>query len=170
MTSALDNGDGRLPARRINMGSLVKWLSEGAASDEYTAEPIRLLSICQYMTTHVTTLFTQYHIVRARMSSPGYNKKIQFRAGAEKDAAEVLNNVHMGGINTSELAREGLIEMLRRITTDEDKIAIYEQYSRGEISEDIARTLLGDELDHMAEERRDFEQATQLDTDQFFQE
>ena len=60
--------------------------------------------------------------------------------------------------------------MLRRITTDEDKIAIYEQYSQGEISEDIARTLLGDELDHMAEERRDVEQATQLDTDQFFQE
>lgn len=104
------------------------------------------------------------------MSNSGYNKKIQFRAGTEKDAAEFLDNIHMGGINTSELAREGLVEMLRRIVSDEDKIQIYEQYSDGEISEDIARTLLGDELEFMEQERQDFEQATELDTDQFLQD
>lgn len=104
------------------------------------------------------------------MSSSGYDKKIQFRAGTEKDAAELLDDIHMGGVNTSELAREGLIEMLRRVVTTEDKIAVYEKYSRGDISEDIARTLLGDELEFMEQERRDFEQATELDTAQFFQE
>ena len=103
------------------------------------------------------------------MSSSGYNKKVEFRAGAEKDAADLLDSIHMGGVNTSQLAREGLIEMLRRITTEEDKIQIYEQYSRGNISEEVARTLLGDELDHMETDRQDFQQAMDLDREGFFQ-
>lgn len=104
------------------------------------------------------------------MSSPNYEDSIQFRAGAEKTAAEVLDAVHVGGINVSELAREGLVEMLRRVVTDEDKIAIYEQYTAGEVDEEVARLLLGDDLDAIREERADFRVAMDVDTEGMFQE
>jgi len=70
----------------------------------------------------------------------------KFRAGPLKEAATELDSVHLGGINISELAREGLTQMLQRSMTDDDKIAIYERYSAGDLSEDAARVLLGDEL------------------------
>jgi hypothetical protein len=103
------------------------------------------------------------------MKSSGYDDKIQFRAGAEKSAAEVLNSIHVGGVNTSALAREGLKEMLRRIVTEEDKIHIYERYSRGELDEEVARLLLGDALDAMEEDKQDFQDAMSVDTSRMFQ-
>lgn len=99
------------------------------------------------------------------MSSSGYDRKIEFRAGAEKTAAEVLDSIHVGGVNTSELAREGLREMLRRVVTDEDRVQIYDRYTEGEIEEEVARLLLGDEFDALERDRRDFERAMELDAD-----
>lgn len=104
------------------------------------------------------------------MSAPGYDDRIQFRAGKEKSAAALLDSIHIGGVNTSELAREGLKEMLRRIVTEEDKTEIYERYSRGEIEPEVARLLLGDELDAMTADKRDFQDAMSVDTDGMFQE
>lgn len=104
------------------------------------------------------------------MSSPSYNETIQFRAGSEKSAAELLDSIHVGGINTSELAREGLKEMLRRVLTDDDKIRLYEQYTAGEVDEEVIRLLLGDELDAMQEDAADFDEAMELDTSGMFQE
>ena len=104
------------------------------------------------------------------MSSTGYDEKIQFRASAEKSAAETLDSVHVGGVNVSELAREGLREMLRRVVTEEDKVHIYERYSEGEIDEDVARLLLGEELDELSEDAEAFQRAMDADTSEMFQE
>jgi len=101
------------------------------------------------------------------MSGSRYDKTIQFRAGAEKEAAELLNEIHIGGINVSELARVGLVKMLRQSLDEQDKITIYEQYSRGEISEDVARVLLDEKLDHMEAEHKSFEAAMERDTSEF---
>jgi hypothetical protein len=104
------------------------------------------------------------------MSGSSYDKTIQFRAGAEKEAAELLNEIHIGGVNVSELARVGLAEMLRRTLDEQDEIKIYEQYSRGEIDEEVARVLLGEKLDHMMEENQAFEAAMERDTSSFLVE
>lgn len=48
-----------------------------------------------------------------------------------------------------------------------DEIAVYELFSCGEISEDVARALLGDKLDKMNEERSSFEAAVERDTSDF---
>jgi len=40
------------------------------------------------------------------------NDKIQFRGGEEKRASQLLSEMRLGGINISELAREGLKEKL----------------------------------------------------------
>lgn len=104
------------------------------------------------------------------MSGSRYDKTIQFRAGAEKDAAELLDEIHVGGVNVSELAREGLVEMLRRSLDEQDEIAVYERYSRGEIDEDVARVLLGEKIDRMEEEKEAFEAAMDRDTSSFLAE
>jgi len=101
------------------------------------------------------------------MSGASYDKTIQFRAGAEKEAAELLDEIHIGGVNVSELARVGLVEMLRRSLDKQDKIAVYERYSRGEVGEDVARVLLGEKLDRMDEEKESFEAAMKQDTSEF---
>jgi len=75
------------------------------------------------------------------MSQESLDDTIKFRAGPLKEAATELDSVHLGGINISELAREGLTQMLQRSMTDDDKIAIYERYSAGDLSEDAARVL-----------------------------
>jgi len=72
------------------------------------------------------------------MSQESLDDTIKFRAGPLKEAATELDSVHLGGINISELAREGLTQMLQRSMTDDDKIAIYERYSAG----DLSKTLL----------------------------
>ena len=101
------------------------------------------------------------------MSGSSYDKTIQFRAGAEKEAAKLLDEVHIGGVNVSELARTGLVEMLRRSLDEQDEIAIYERYSRGEIDEDVARVLLGEKIDQMEAEKDAFESAMERDTSAF---
>lgn len=104
------------------------------------------------------------------MSGSSYDKTIQFRAGAEKEAAELLDEVHIGGVNVSELARVGLVEMLRRSLDEQDEIAVYEQYSRGDIDEDVARVLLGDKIDQMQDEKEAFESAMERDSSSFLAE
>jgi hypothetical protein len=101
------------------------------------------------------------------MSESGYDETIQFRAGVEKEAAELLDEIHLGGVNVSELARVGLVEMLRQSLDERDEIAVYERYSRGEIDEETARVLLGERLDRMEEERESFKAATERDTSEF---
>jgi tRNA U55 pseudouridine synthase TruB len=64
------------------------------------------------------------------MSQESLDDTIKFRAGPLKQAAGELDAVHLGGINISELAREGLTEMLRRTITDEDMITIYRSSRR----------------------------------------
>ncbi|AKH97408.1 hypothetical protein [Halanaeroarchaeum sulfurireducens] len=104
------------------------------------------------------------------MSGSKYDETIQFRAGAEKEAAELLDQIHIGGVNVSELARTGLVEMLRRALDEQDEIWVYERYSRGDIDEDVARVLLGEKIDHMTAERGAFESAMERDTSTFLTE
>jgi len=51
--------------------------------------------------------------------------------------------------------------------TDDDKIAIYERYSAGDLSEDAARVLLGDELDLLEEDIDAFREAATDDTSDY---
>lgn len=97
------------------------------------------------------------------MSQGSLDDSIKFRAGALKEAATQLDTVHLGGINISELAREGLTEMLRRAMTDEDKINIYERYRGDEISEEATRLLLGEECDILQEDIEEFPDAVEDD-------
>jgi len=104
------------------------------------------------------------------MSGSSYDEMIQFRAGAKKEAAELLDEIHVGGVNVSELARTGLIDMLRRSLDEQDEIAVYERYSRGKIDEDVARVLLGEKIDHMEAEKDAFESAMERDTSTYLAE
>lgn len=101
------------------------------------------------------------------MSQGSFDESIKFRAGALKEAATQLDTIHLGGINVSELAREGLTEMLRRSITDDDKISIYERYKEGEISEDATRLLLGEEFDMLREDVEAFRDAVEDDTSKY---
>ena len=101
------------------------------------------------------------------MSQESLDDTITFRAGPLKEAANELDSVHLGGINISELGRAGLTQMLRRAMTDEDKIAIYERCSAGDISEDAARVLLGEEFDLLQEDTEAFRAATEFDTSDY---
>jgi hypothetical protein len=101
------------------------------------------------------------------MSQESLDDTIKFRAGPLKEAAGELDAVHLGGINISELAREGLTEMLRRTMTDEDKIAIYERYSNDDVSEDAARVLLGEEFNQLQADIDAFRDAAEDDTSDY---
>jgi hypothetical protein len=101
------------------------------------------------------------------MSQKSLDDTIKFRAGPLKEAAAELDSVHLGGLNISELAREGLTQMLRRSMTDDDKIAIYERFSDGDLSEDAARMLLGDEFDVLQEDIDAFREAVEDDTSDY---
>ena len=101
------------------------------------------------------------------MSQESLDDTIKFRAGPLKEAANELDSVHLGGINISELAREGLTQMLQRAMTDDDKVAIYERYSAGELSEDAVRVLLGDEFDLLQEDIDAFRETTEDDTSDY---
>jgi hypothetical protein len=109
---------------------------------------------------------TQPHVFLP-MSQESLDDTIKFRAGPLKEAATELDAVHLGGINISELAREGLTQMLRRAMTDDDKIAVYERYSAGDLSEDAARVLLGDEFDLLQEDTDAFREAAEDDTSDY---
>jgi len=101
------------------------------------------------------------------MSQKSLDDTIKFRAGPLKEAAAELDAVHLGGINISELAREGLTQMLQRSMTDDDKIAIYERYSDGDLSEDAAKLLLGDESNMLQEDIDAFREAVEDDTSDY---
>ena len=98
------------------------------------------------------------------------NDKIQFRGEAEKEATQVVDQMRLGGINISELARQGLREKLREALSDEEKITLHQQYKQGDISTDVAEILLGDGLEEIERERNAFEEASELDTTGVFQE
>lgn len=98
------------------------------------------------------------------------NDKIQFRGEAEKEASHLLDQMRLGGINISELAREGLQEKLQETLSDEEKISIHQKYEQDEISKEAARVLLGDALDEIKRETEEFEKAMDLDTSDVLQE
>lgn len=104
------------------------------------------------------------------MSGTGYDDTVQFRAGVEKKAAEVVDDIRLGGINVSELAREGLKEMLQRTLSEEDKIQVYRRYEAGELEDGVVQVLLGDDIDEIARERAAFEEAMDLETNDVFQD
>lgn len=97
------------------------------------------------------------------------NDKIQFRGAVEKEASKVVDEMRLGGVNISELAREGLREKLRETLSDEEKIELHQKYKRGELPEDVATVLIGDGLEEIKRERSAFEDAASLDTGGVYQ-
>lgn len=100
---------------------------------------------------------------------PAKNDKIQFRGEAEKEATHVLNKMRLGGINLSELARQGLREKLREALSAEEKIQIHQMYERGELNNQVAEILIGDGLQEIQREREAFEAAKNLNNEGVFQ-
>ncbi|WP_277543310.1 hypothetical protein [Haloarcula laminariae] len=98
------------------------------------------------------------------------NDKIQFRGEVEKEATQIVDQMRLGGINISELARQGLREKLREALSDEEKIKLHQRYEQGELSDDVADVLLGDAIDEIERERKAFEEAAELDTTDMLQE
>jgi ribosomal 50S subunit-associated protein YjgA (DUF615 family) len=92
------------------------------------------------------------------------NDKIQFRGESEKEATQVVDQMRLGGINISELARQGLREKLREALSDEEKITLHQRYKQGDISGDVAEILLDDGVEEIERERNAFEEASKLDT------
>jgi hypothetical protein len=89
---------------------------------------------------------------------------IHFRPQEVGEAVDLIKELRIEGVNTSQLAREGLKEMLRQITTGDEKATIFRQYQRGDIDEDVARVFLGDSLDTMAADATEIEAAIDDDT------
>jgi len=54
--------------------------------------------------------------------------------------------MRLGGINISELAREGLKEKLREVLSNEERVELHQQYLDGELNEGVAKVLIGDLL------------------------
>ena len=98
------------------------------------------------------------------------NDKIQFRGKTEKEASQVVDQMRLGGINISELARRGLQEKLRETLSDEEKIEIHQRYEQGEISDEVAEVLIGDGLEEIQREKVAFEDAMELGTSGVYQE
>lgn len=98
------------------------------------------------------------------------NDKIQFRGEVEKEATQIVDQMRLGGINISELARQGLHEKLREALSDEEKIKLHQRYEQGELSDEVAEVLLGDGLDEIEREREAFADATELDRADMLQE
>ena len=97
------------------------------------------------------------------------NDKIQFRGKTEKEASKLVDELRLGGVNISELARQGLREKLRETLSEEERTKIHNQYVQGEISEEVANILIGDALIEIDRERSAFEEAAALDTDGVYQ-
>ena len=98
------------------------------------------------------------------------NDKIQFRGQSEKKATQIVDQMRLGGINISELARQGLQEKLREVLSDEEKITLHQRYKHGELAEDVAEILLDNALEEIEREREAFEEAAELDTSGVFQQ
>jgi len=92
-----------------------------------------------------------------------------FGEETEKKATQIVDQMRLGGINISELARQGLQEKLREVLSDEEKITLHQRYKQGELPEDVAEILLGDSLEEIEREREAFEEAAELDTSGVFQ-
>lgn len=97
------------------------------------------------------------------------NDKIQFRGETEKQASKLVDEMRLGGVNISELARQGLREKLREALSDDEKIQIHRRYERGEISEEVAHVLIGEGIEEIEREQAAFEDAAELDTDGVYQ-
>lgn len=95
--------------------------------------------------------------------------EIQFRGPAEKEALAAVNDVRLGGINASEIVRQGVREMLQRTISDEERVKLHQRYERGDLGEEAARVLLGDALDEIERERDAFASAMELKTDGVFE-
>lgn len=93
------------------------------------------------------------------------NDKIQFRGEAEKEASHLIDQMRLGGINISELARRGLREKLRESLSDAEKIQLHQQYKQGELADDVADVLIGDGIEEIEREQDAFEDAMALDAD-----
>lgn len=98
------------------------------------------------------------------------NDKIQFRGEAEKEATQIVDQMRLGGINISELARQGLREKLREALSDEEKITLHQRYRQGHLSEEVANVLLGDAIEEIEREREAFKDASELDTTGVYQD
>ena len=98
------------------------------------------------------------------------NDKIQFRGEAEKEATQIVDQMRLGGINISELARQGLREKLQEALSDEEKITLHQRYKQGELSDEVAEILLGDAIEEIEREREAFEEASELDRTGVFQQ
>jgi len=98
------------------------------------------------------------------------NDKIQFRGKTEKEASQVVDQMRLGGVNISELARQGLQEKLRETLSDEEKIEIHQRYKQGEISDEVAEVLIGDGFKEIQREKEAFEDAMERDTSGVYQE
>lgn len=68
----------------------------------------------------------------------------------------------------ADMSQDCFVDMLRRTLSDTEKILVYERYDRGDLSEEAARVLLGDEIDQIHEDTEAFALATEVDPDQFF--
>lgn len=98
------------------------------------------------------------------------NDKIQFRGEAEKQAAQTVDEMRLGGVNISELARQGLREKMQEALSDEEKIELHRMYKAGTVPEQVAEILIGDALEEMEREQDAFEEAMELDTADVFQD
>ncbi|WP_250137864.1 hypothetical protein [Halorientalis salina] len=74
------------------------------------------------------------------MSQESIADTIKFRAGPVKEGPTELDSVHLDGLNSSELGRKELPQLLRRAMTNDDEIPIYERYSAGDLSEGAGRS------------------------------
>ncbi|SEL87596.1 hypothetical protein [Haloferax larsenii] len=97
------------------------------------------------------------------------NDKIQFRGADEKRASQRLSEMRLGGINISELAREGLKEKLREALSNEERVELHQQYLDGELDEGVAEILIGDLLEDIEREREAVGKAETLSADGVFQ-
>lgn len=111
---------------------------------------------------HVITFIT----IEARSVDMGTkeNDPIQFRPQELSEAIDLLREQRVEGINVSKLAREGLREMFRQVTTGDEKAQIFSMYQRDDIDEDVARVFLGEALDTMEADATEIEAAVEDDT------
>lgn len=92
------------------------------------------------------------------------NDMVQFRGQAVGEAADYLRELRIEGINVSKLAREGLKDKIREVTSGDEKAIVFSMYQRGEIEEEVARVFLGDHLDTMAVDAEEVRAAVNDDT------
>lgn len=97
------------------------------------------------------------------------NDTVQFRGQEVGKALNCLKDLRIEGLNASKLAREGLKDKLREITSGDEKASIFSMYQRGEIDEEVARVFLGDQLDTIAADAEEIRTAINEDTSDLLQ-